>query len=439
VDPQSGLSFNLTGPDPAQGFMPAAPSIGSAETAAEMVEDYWAACVRDVPFTRYATDPLIALACNELSGLTDYKAPKINGLVTPQTFMRNDYPGSLVGPYMSQFLVRPTPIGTTEIVNHHMTYLPGINFMTSYDEWLARQNGCAPPAERPYDPVHRIIRDGRGMGTNVEVDALAQSYFQALLLLAVSEGVIPQLGMPQGIGGIGGLPDQNHPYRANPERFHLQEPLGELGAAWILAALWEVSNRAVTSQWYQKYYVHRRTRPEYYAGLVHNMVANGASYPIHSQVLNSQALAKVFTLTGTYLLPMQFPEGSPTHPAYGSGHATVAGACVTILKAFFDESTPITNPVVPTEDGLSLVPYTGPDADQLTVGGELNKLATNVSLARNFVGVHWRSDGFESNRLGEAVAISWLEEYQYTYNFPFPNGFNLTKFDGTQITVGGTA
>lgn len=41
---------------------------------------------------------------------------------------------------------------------------------------------------------------------------------------------------------------------------------------------------------------------------------------------------------GTYFLPMAFPEGSPTHPSYGSGHATVAGACTTILKAFFDES-----------------------------------------------------------------------------------------------------
>ncbi|MEM7163573.1 MAG: hypothetical protein AAF487_14165, partial [Bacteroidota bacterium] len=40
-----------------------------------------------------------------------------------------------------------------------------------------------------------------------------------------------------------------------------------------------------------------------------------------------------------YFLPMAFPEGSPMHPAYGAGHATVAGACVTILKAFFDTST----------------------------------------------------------------------------------------------------
>ena len=36
------------------------------------------------------------------------------------------------------------------------------------------------------------------------------------------------------------------------------------------------------------------------------------------------------------LLPMAFPEGSPMHPAYGAGHATVAGGCVTMLKAFFE-------------------------------------------------------------------------------------------------------
>jgi hypothetical protein len=40
-----------------------------------------------------------------------------------------------------------------------------------------------------------------------------------------------------------------------------------------------------------------------------------------------------------YLSPATaFPEVSPSHPSYGSGHATVAGAYVTTLKAFFDEN-----------------------------------------------------------------------------------------------------
>jgi hypothetical protein len=101
------------------------------------------------------------------------------------------------------------------------------------------------------------------------------------------------------------------------------------------------------------------------------------------------------------LLPQVFPEGSPLHPSYGSGHATVAGACVTILKAMFDGSTGYANPVVASADGLSLVPYVGSDANSLTVEGELNKLASNVAHGRNIAGVHWRSDAYWSLRLGE--------------------------------------
>ena len=50
---------------------------------------------------------------------------------------------------------------------------------------------------------------------------------------------------------------------------------------------------------------------------------------------------------GTYLLPMEFAEGSPIHPSYGAGHATVAGACATVLKAFFPEDQVILDAVVP--------------------------------------------------------------------------------------------
>src|SRR5207237_2117394 len=117
-------------------------------------------------------------------------------------------------------------------------------------------------------------------------------------------------------------------------------------------------------------------------GLVHNRLANKIAYPLHSDLLNSNAVAAVFKKNGSYLLPQAFPEGSPLHPSYGAGHATVAGASATILKAVFDESYVIPQPVVPSADGLTLAPYTGPDADRLTVGGELNKLAANVAMGR---------------------------------------------------------
>ena len=141
---------------------------------------------------------------------------------------------------------------------------------------------------------------------------------------------------------------------------------------------------------------------------------------------------------GNALLPMAFPEGSPTHPAYGAGHATVAGACVTILKAWFNETTRLVDigltPVEPTDDGLNLAPYTGSDAGDLTVGGELNKVASNVANGRNIAGVHWRSDANESLKLGEQIAIGILRDQRACYNEVF-NGFSLTKFDGTTVTV----
>ena len=85
-------------------------------------------------------------------------------------------------------------------------------------------------------------------------------------------------------------------------------------------------------------------------------------------------------------------------------------------------------------DGTSLVPYTGVDAGRLTVGGELNKLAANVAIGRNFAGIHYRSDYTQSLKLGEAVAISALRDRKLTYNESF-EGFTFTRFDGTSITV----
>lgn len=109
----------------------------------------------------------------------------------------------------------------------------------------------------------------------------------------------------------------------------------------------------------------------------------------------------------TGIVPV-LPGGSPNHPSAPAGHAVTAGACCTILKAWFRENTVINNPVQPNRDGTALVPYTGPP---LTVGGELNKLPHNMSAGRDMSGVHWRvSDDLTGLFQGEAVAIRLLTE-----------------------------
>jgi hypothetical protein len=68
------------------------------------------------------------------------------------------------------------------------------------------------------------------------------------------------------------------------------------------------------------------------------------------------------------------------------------------------------------------------------VGGELNKLASNVGYGRDTGGVHWRSDESPAFLLGEDVAIRFLRDHKTLTNESFA-GFSLTKFDGTTITI----
>jgi hypothetical protein len=191
------------------------------------------------------------------------------------------------------------------------------------------------------------------------------------------------------------------------------------------------TNPASRANFHQKWMVHRRIRPEAFAGRIHNHVTGAASYHIHPDILNSAALKAVFSAHGTYLLPMAYPAGSPVHPSYPAAHATTAGAGITMLKALFNESFVIPNPVVASDDGTSLLPYTGP---ALTVGNELNKLASNIALGRDAAGVHYRSDGVQGILLGEAIALSILRETATLYHETFP-GFTLTRFDGRTETI----
>ena len=69
----------------------------------------------------------------------------------------------------------------------------------------------------------------------------------------------------------------------------------------------------------------------------------------------------------------------------------------------------------------------------LTVGGELNKIAANIAIGRNMAGVHWRSDYFESVRLGERVAICILFNQRKDYHEDY--SFSFTSFDGDKFKI----
>ena len=67
-------------------------------------------------------------------------------------------------------------------------------------------------------------------------------------------------------------------------------------------------------------------------------------------------------------MPQAFREGSPLHPSYGAGHATVAGACITILKAWFKDLKPIPGTIWESNhDGSELKEYKGNDKNEISV------------------------------------------------------------------------
>jgi len=446
---------------------------------------------------------------------------------------RGSSPGAMTGPYLSQFLLigsggdggaapednakdvrylcpvpAPDPgkpggarggyiaYGAQRIDQRISAAAPGLDHMTDWTLWLDVQNGAAVGGTDTFEEGGRprFLDTPRDLATYVHFDQLYQAYLNACLLM-LDYGVPFDFGMPSGKG---------HLTRGSFATF---------GAPHILALMTEVSSRALKAVRRQKFQHHLRGRPEQLAAML-TLAANAPEELGRARADTVAALRVLLerapTLMGmiamrnarqnavrvgseggrhpifpggdgtdcgfvpeasrNYLLPMAFPEGSPMHPAYGAGHAAVAGACVTVLKAFF-EMTPnevsrpgIGQPLPASMTGSDqwwrratfadrlrlrnvYVPPADPWADgldvsdawgtaQLTIEGELNKLAANISIGRNMAGVHFYADYFDSLRMGERVAAGILQEQMATYNDPC--SMRLPSFDGDRIVISTT-
>jgi hypothetical protein len=429
--PQGAFAYTLEGADsrqfgsaPNPGYqenvavVPAPPAFASPTWGTELAELYWCSLLRDVAFTDYQSSPIAAAACTELTSMPHYYGPRdAQGKVTPALLFRGIYPGETLGPYISQLIITPTAFGAAPLANTFFTYKPGIEYMLDPGTFFDVQTGISTGLNDQIDPTPRYLHDGRGLAAWTHVDVLFQAYFTAFL-------VMNTLGVPLNPG---------NPYLGSTN----QNGFDTLGGPDISATIGEVAARVLDNVWYQKWVVHLRPRPESSGGIAYlQKTGQGGTVQahLHPNFLNSQALKASFNQFNSYFLAQPFPEGSPSHPAYPTGHGTVAGACITILKFFFDGNFVIPNPVVPSPDGLSLVPYTGLDAGQLTINGELHKLAHNITFGHGIHGsIHWRSDSDSSIQLGEAFALSFLQDKIRTYNERFT--INITKLDGTIATL----
>ena len=380
VNPEGAFSFELQGPDPWQRPLPPPPALNSEAFAGEMTECYWLALARDIPYRRYGQEPITAAAIADLRRFDDYQ-----GLATRTLFRATDpgLPGVSSGPYISQFLLAPYSFGSTPTEQRYRTTMAGSDHLTSYPAWLAVQNGQPTTATARYDPTPRFLRNGRDLGEWSHRDFSYQGPLVASLILL---GYLARHG-PEVLAAT-------NPYRDHPT----QTGAVTFGAPDILDQVARSANAAMKAAWYHKWLVHRRLRPEEAGGRIHHHLTGAKAYPLHPKLTGSAVLERLYATHGSYLCPQAYPEGCPTHPAYPGATAAIGGAGVRVLKAMFNPNFVIPDPVVPTDDGLSLQPWKG---EPLTVGGELNKLAFNMAFGRDTAGVHFRKDEIEGITLGE--------------------------------------
>jgi len=467
-----------------------------------------AALLNKMPFYNGSCVTSSTPLCTDSSGLNQFERNRrfartqdetksYTAPVTAQTIFRGSTPGALVGPYLSQFMLIGAksiagpgdgnsnlpgtdaafdlqdgfiPYGSLTIDQRTISHKGCLDHMTNWTHWLDVQNGAALNETDCWEKKRRFITTPRDLATYVHYDALYEAYLNAALVLLA-------LKSPHSKG----FPEASPSGR--------RTPFATFGGPHILSLVTEVATRCLKAVRRQKFNYHRRARPEVIGGrltLVNCKQGEqlGCAQPKfqdlldeipldlrnaitqHNKDQNTAAMAKMRAECGleckdnhafkgydpkcNLLLPMAFPEGSPMHPAYGAGHATVAGGCVTMLKAFFEmfedcdatkerelldgNDAPIV--YVPSNDGSKLV-KDSKTKKPLTIQGELDKLAANISIGRNMAGVHYYSDYYDSLRMGERVAVGILLEQAPTYGDPVDMTFK--SFDGDLIRVSGQA
>jgi len=507
INPQSAFAYSNTGGDISFFKMRKPPALASKENAAEMIEVYLQALCRDVDFSDYGTGAgtdllkfpdgtmrsITQFACDVLNDFgADFRGQKQNRLVTPETLFRGvavtagNKDSDLIGGYISQFLLQPLfplfPAGCAPFIGgligvnnlnqealarpQHFPIAGQREFGISFEEYVQIQNGEIPRMYVPEDYNQervRHLRNGRDMGSLVHTDGPYEAYYNALNILVYND--FPRCeGSPYVNGAITNQGD-GHTF----------------GPPDIYALIGEACIEAFKAAWAQKWRLHRKLRPEAMGRIIHRHMTverhpakflHPSAYTGKSatvlEMINERNKAQAeccSILTAaeadTFLLPLMYPEGSPGHPAYPSGHATVAGACTTVIKAIFDDThllheslgndgngrTKLSMPHPTIEDQLVSIegddtpcnPYKLANSNQIkdtmTVGSELDKLASNIALGRNFGAVHYRQDGDEGILLGENVAIKYLQDRVRTYTENANMGYTLTKRNGQKIRI----
>lgn len=476
VNPQAAFAFSLEGMDTSLFKMPIFPNLSSPQAAALMIEDYLMMLTRDVSFSDYGTSmgtdfdnklpykskTKTAASILDSLGLA-YTGPRNGGRVDYKVLFRGNSQGDLIGPYISQFLLVPFKIPVPNNIGGNIFSNPPFSsffidqlrpiaskreFEVSFQDFVKNQNGQIPQIYNSSDfdaTQKRYVINGRDLGNFVHFDSPYEAYYDALNILISRNAPLSPV-LPYANGNI-----KN------------EVPFATMGGPDVYALVGGVAGEAFKAAWTQKWRAHRALRPEAFGGLIHRVKVTGQNpFNLHSSIFSIYKIGNMnvnlldlvlkknqeqaflpnatlsFSEASTYLFSQMFPEGCPAHPTYPSGHATAAGACTTVIKAIFNDQFKIkdlfTPQTVNPNNQEELIDLADGSESIMTIGSELDKVASNVAFGRNFAGVHYRSDclGME---LGEEVAIRYLQDHGCLYTELGFTGFEFTKRNGKRIRV----
>jgi hypothetical protein len=505
-DPTGGLGFEPQGRDTFTNVISKSVANGgefipsrSAEGAAEMMEVYAHMVLRDMDVNATSHTVKDAAMSNlQATGSDVTKQRVMNALnavgaavaatgksvnypypVNAQNLFRGAGAGEQVGPYISQFLLRNIGFGNATFEQKYQPEADHVKSITP-NGFLAMQNGVTGGGIVAQGSA-RHLTTFRDVGSLVHNDPAFGLYFNAALIAGKT-----------GRNGFDASATRGSNFL-------------DTGGPDYLTTIASVTRGALRAAWGTKWQMALKVRPEVYAaryqwmkdqarsdtGMVavgfDDLLGNGysAAAGLSSvnapgasgdllQIVDAQNKSKIadriaainalasptaeetaekaeleaLANTTNLFLNGLYREGSPTHPAFPAGHATVAGACVTVMKAFLkthDKDTFVATKFesVYGADSATVgsasgqVMYDGADKSDMTVQGELNKLASNVALGRDIAGVHYRCDGDCGLKMGEKYAISFLHSLAKSYypDILTPICFLVQRFDNSFVRI----
>ena len=444
----------------------------------ELFEVYLRSYTRDIPFIDYfQSKGRIETSLNLLNNiLKEEESLPVKDIISPlnldsnnkltlQSIFRSPGIDEHLGPLVSQFLLKSYMNGTGIDIEQRYKICE-TNDIASITQkgWTKIQNGEITGSDKSFSNKNYYIFNGRALGSLVRSDITFEWFNIAALILL-----------------------QNKAELSIKNFENVSSTWLTCGPPDIFSTISHVAIGALRIAWFTKWKRGMRIRPEVLAQRINLAFFLQNNSEVSSRLTNfdpifnmSQSFKDVLNLvkrfnnvtgnlynsdkneedkikTEDYLLQLLYPEGSPIHPSWPAGHATISGACVTILKAMFktheysEETgyTPIKwntlknsngenlKTLIASSDGNSLEDYNETDKDDITIVGELNKLASNISLGRDWAAVHYRCDSVCGIIAGETFAISYLQSklLEYSERYPLIENFFLQKFDGTFVKI----